>query len=228
MVYCKSSITSAGFAIDQYDGNGSFETGGSDIKSTSLGVYYTRIFESGHYYDFTFRYGRIYGDWSSYDADAAAIAGPITKSDFGVNTASVSAEYGYRANIGDNGFYIEPQVELIAGYVSSGSDTTNAGDAVYMDSARHFIARAGIALGQRSANLNYYLRFSYFHNFGGDLNMEYAGVAIKAESAKNWYELTAGLGWAIQNRFYFYLELSKFYRDIANSLNFSLGFRVTL
>lgn len=214
-----------GVAIDQYDGTNSFESGDSDVKSTTLGVYYTRMFESGHFYDFIFRYGRIYGDWTSFDS---SLPEPITKADYGVNSVSLSAEYGYRWNIGKVGFYIEPQVELTAGYVSSGSDRTNKGELVYMDSARHFITRGGIAFGQRSKNFNYYLRFSYNHDFAGDLNVDYAGERIKTESAKNWLDATLGLGWLMKDNCYLYGEVSKLYKDITNSLNFNVGFRITL
>ncbi len=214
-----------GVAIDQYDGNNSFESGNSDVKSTTLGVYYTRMFESGHYYDFIFRYGRTYGDWTSFDA---SLPSPVTTADFGVNSVSISGEYGYRWNIGKAGFYIEPQVELIAGYVSSGTNRTSAGDLVYMDSTRHFITRGGIAFGQRAKNLNYYLRFSYNHDFAGDLSVDFAGENIKSESPKNWLDATLGLGWLMKDNCYLYGEVSKNYKDITNSLNFNVGFRITL
>ena len=214
-----------GIAIDQYDGDNSFESGSSDVKSTTLGVYYTRMFESGHFYDFILRYGRVYGDWTSYDA---TLPTPTTKADFGVNTASVSAEYGYRWNIGRAGFYIEPQVELTAGYVSSGSNTTSAGDEVYMDSSRHFITRAGIAFGQRTKNFNYYFRGSYHHDFAGDTKVKFAGEDITTESPKNWFEATFGIGYVVKDSWYLYGEVSKLYRDINNSLNFNLGLRITL
>ncbi len=214
-----------GVAIDQYDGNNSFDSGNSDVKSTTLGVYYTRMFESGHYYDFIFRYGRTYGDWTSFDA---SLPSPVTTADFGVNSVSISGEYGYRWNIGKAGFYIEPQVELIAGYVSSSNNRTSAGDLVYMDSTRHFITRGGIAFGQRAKNLNYYLRFSYNHDFAGDLNVDFAGENIKSESPKNWLDATLGLGWLMKDNCYLYGEVSKNYKDITNSLNFNVGFRITL
>ena len=82
--------------------------------------------------------------------------------------------------------------------------------------------------GQRAKNLNYYLRFSYNHDFAGDLNVDFAGENIKSESPKNWLDATLGLGWLMKDNCYLYGEVSKNYKDITNSLNFNVGFRITL
>ncbi|MDO4219360.1 MAG: autotransporter outer membrane beta-barrel domain-containing protein [Synergistaceae bacterium] len=211
-----------GLSLERFDGSQSYKIGGGDVKSTSLSAYYTKIYDSGHYFDFIFRYGRYESDTTSYDA------GLSTKLDYGMNGVTLSGEYGYRANIGKNGFYFEPQAEVIYGYLAGAKKTSSRGILADIDSTNHFVTRLGVALGKKVKNFNYYLRGSYYHDFAGSTNILYGDASYKQDSARNWWELSLGGGWNMTDASYFYAELTKHFKDVSNSINFNLGFRFTL
>ncbi|MDO4219429.1 MAG: DUF6273 domain-containing protein [Synergistaceae bacterium] len=221
----KSDAASRGYfglSLERFDGSQSYKIGGGDVKSTSLSAYYTKIYDSGHYFDFIFRYGRYESDTTSYDA------GLSTKLDYGMNGVTLSGEYGYRANIGKNGFYFEPQAEVIYGYLAGAKKTSSRGILADIDSTNHFVTRLGVALGKKVKNFNYYLRGSYYHDFAGSTNILYGDASYKQDSARNWWELSLGGGWNMTDASYFYAELTKHFKDVSNSINFNLGFRFTL
>ncbi len=215
-----------GLSLEHFDGTQSFNIGGGDIKSTTLGAYYTKIYDSGHYFDFIFRYGRYESDTTSYDA---SVDNPVsTKLDYAMNGFTLSGEYGYRAKLGKSGLYLEPQAEFIYGYLGGAKKTSSTGTLADIDSTNHFVSRLGLALGQRVKNFNYYLRTSYYHDFAGSTNITYGDASYKQDSAQNWWEVSLGGGWNVSDKSYFYAELTKHFKDVSNSLNFNLGFRFTL
>ncbi|MDO4218371.1 MAG: autotransporter outer membrane beta-barrel domain-containing protein [Synergistaceae bacterium] len=211
-----------GVSLERFDGSQSLKIGGGDLKSTSLGVYYTKIYNSGHYFDLIFRYGRSESDTTT-NSD-----GLVTKLDYALNGVSFSGEYGYRWNLGKGGVYLEPQVELYYGYIAGAKKTSSRGLLFNMDNTNRFITRWGVALGQRVRNFNYYLRASYLHDFAGTVKIAYGDAPYEQDGAKNWWEVSLGGGWNISDTSYFYAEFTKHFKDVSNSLNFNLGFRFTL
>ena len=220
----KFSKTFLGVSLDIFDGTQSYENGGGDIKSATLSTYFTKIYENGHYFDFIARYGKFDSDTTSYDPDE----GKSTKLDLGMKGFTFSGEYGYRLKVGRTGLYLEPQVEVIYGYMSGDKTTSSDGTVADVDSSNHLITRAGIALGQKVKDFNYYLRASYYHNFLGTSSVIYGDEYCKEDGAKNWWEVSLGGGWNLGRASYFYFELVKHFKDLSNSVNFNLGFRFTL
>ncbi|MDO4219541.1 MAG: autotransporter outer membrane beta-barrel domain-containing protein [Synergistaceae bacterium] len=215
-----------GLSVEHFDGTHSYKIGSGDLKSTSLAAYYTKIYDSGHYFDLIFRYGRYNSDTTNLDT---TVENPIlTKLDYAVNGVTLSGEYGYRWNFGKDGFYLEPQAELIYGHLGGAKKLSSASILADVDSTNHFITRCGVALGQRVKNFNYYLRGSYYHDFAGATNVRYGDASYKQDSAQNWWEVSLGGGWNMSNTSYFYAELTKHFKDVSNSVNFNLGFRFTL
>lgn len=214
-----------GLSLEKYDGNQSFEIGSGDIESTSVGAYYTKIYDNGHYFDFICRYGRYESDAKTYDF---TVSNPeLTKLDYALNGVTLSGEYGHRWNLGKNGFYIEPQAEFIYGHLGSASKRTNTGYVADIDSSKYLITRCGIALGQKMKKFNYYLRTSYYHDFEGTTKISYDDIPYEQDGPKNWWEVSLGCGWNISNSSYFYAEVNKLFQDINNSINFNVGFRFT-
>ena len=222
----KTATSYFGLSLEHLDGSGSFKIGSSDIKSTTISAYYTKIFESGHYFDIIARYGKLDSDTKMYDADM--VRAEFTELDYSMNAFTLSGEYGYRAKLGKSGFYIEPQAEIIYGYLSGAKKTSSQNIEADIDSTRHFITRAGIAFGQKVKNFNHYLRASYYHDFAGSTAVTYGDGTYKQDGAKNWWEVSLGGGWQMGDASYFYAELTKHFKDISNSVNFNLGFRFTL
>ena len=221
-----SSKSYFGLSLDVFDGTQSFKIGGGDIKSTTVSAYFTKIYESGHYFDIIARYGKFDSDTSSYDASVDNAQ--LMKLDYAVNGFTLSGEYGYRWKFGRSGLYLELQAEVIYGYLSGAKATTSTNNIVDIDSTRHFVTRAGIALGQKLKNFNYYLRGSFYHDFAGSTAVTFEDASYKQDGAQNWWDVSLGGGWQMGDASYFYAELTKHFKDISNSVNFNLGFRFTL
>ena len=220
----ESSRTFLGLSLDYFDGTQSYKIGGGDIKSTTFSAYFTKVFNSGHYYDFVVRFGKFDSDVKSYDSQLEQ----YSSLDYTSKGFTLSGEYGYRMNLGRKGFYFEPQAELIYGHLGGDSVRDSNNNAVEIDSTNHFIGRAGFALGQRVKNFNYYLRTSYYHDFASSNSATYVDTKYEEDGAKNWFEVSLGGGWQLGKASYFYAEFIKHFKDISNSLNFNLGFRFTL
>ena len=222
----EDSVSYVGVSLERFDGSQSFKIGGGDVKSTTVSAYYTKLFDTGHYFDVIMRYGRFESETSSFDN---SLSEPVySKLDYAMNGFTFSGEYGYRWQIGDRGFYIEPQVEVIYGHLSGAKATDSRGITADIDSTNHFITRWGISFGQRTNSFNYYMRASYYHDFAGGTNVTYGTAHYSQDSATNWWEVAIGLGWEIDDYNYLYAELTKYFKDISNSLNFNLGFRKSM
>ncbi len=222
----KNSRQLLGISLDINDGTTKLTNGSGKMQGFSVGLYYTKIYESGHYFDFIFRQGRLSDDVKTFYADAT---NPYTAFDYDINATTLSGEYGYRWKLGKSGFYLEPQAELIYGYLSSANITTNNNESLKLESNNKFISRMGLAFGKRRNNFNYYARVSQFRDWGSAKSTVIQdGTASSVDLAKNWWEVSLGGGWHMSDISYFYAEISKQYKDIQNSLNFNLGFRLSL
>ena len=58
----KKSRQLLGISLDINEGSTKLTNGHGDMDGISVGVYYTKIYESGHYFDFIFRQGRLSDD----------------------------------------------------------------------------------------------------------------------------------------------------------------------
>ena len=119
----RASRSYFGLSLDVFDGSQSLKIGSGDVKSITFSAYYTKIFESGHYFDFIARYGKY--DSETSILDTSVLNPKLLKLDYSLNAFSLSGEYGYRFKLGTSGLYIEPQAEVIFGYISGANTTTN-------------------------------------------------------------------------------------------------------
>ena len=218
----KNGSTYWGLAVDHIDGKGSYERGGGDVKATSVALYNTWLGDSGHYYDIVLRQGHYSNDYKLID-----ISNNTSEADYGTNATTLSGEYGYRKHL-KNGTYIEPQAEMIYGHLS-GSDYTAAATGtkyqVHTDAANHFIARLGIAAGRETKHGNYYAKASYYHDFAGGGSISFDGYDYERDTANNWAELTLGGDVKLGRNCRAYGEISKYFGDVRNSLNYDIGVR---
>lgn len=167
----------AGVALSYDDGSSSYGTGHADLKNTSLGLYGTWTGEDGQYLDLIAKYSRLENEYDVRNLYGHKLAG-----DYKTWGASLSAEYGKRFEM-DNGFYVDPSVELTLGRVA-GKDYTAASDyldafgknkslAVEQDAFTSFIGRAGVRLGQKLDNASYFVKLAAAHEFNGDFDSSY-------------------------------------------------------
>lgn len=189
-----------GASFSYLDGDADFSDihGSNDMERYEGSVYGT--FESGaHYLDVVARFGRVNNEF--FTSNAA-----VSKSgDFHQKYAAFSAEYGYKFDTGI-GFFIEPQVQGQATYLSS--HDSNVGGTMNMeaDGTTSFIGRVGMRMGKtirtEAVAAEVYARADALHQFtdGQDAvfrNNKGERIDVTWGDAGTWYNYGVGgyLNW---------------------------------
>lgn len=108
-----------GVALTSTEGTSSFARGTGENKHTGFAVYGSYLNDNGSFVDLIAKYARMDNDYSTIGAG-------VGDASYETNGYSLSAEYGKRFTK-DNGFWIEPQVELTYGTVGSVDYLTSKG-----------------------------------------------------------------------------------------------------
>ena len=137
--------------------------GDGEYERYEASVYDTFLF-GNHYLDLVARFGQVDSDFdSSNNSGTRSIS-----ASFDQEYAAVSAEYGYNYT-GALGFFIEPQVQLQAAYLSGYNYSTQRNMHVDTDSTASVIGRAGARFGKEfkvNETLGQiYLRADILHQF---------------------------------------------------------------
>lgn len=210
-----------GLAVDHLNGTSDYVYGSGRTKATSVALYHTWVGREGHYYDVTLRQGHYSNEYSAMNLD-----GTYSSGDYGINATTLSGEYGYRRVL-KNGWYVEPQIEIITAQLTGGDYETDAGYSEHIDRGRYFISRLGAALGQQSEGQSWYGRFSYFHDFAGGGTYSFDGYEFSRTALRDWVELTLGGDVKLGASCRAYGEVTKYWGDLTNQMNFSAGVRVS-
>lgn len=208
-----------GAAFSYTDGEGSYDTGRFDMSHKTLTLYGSRLNDDGSYIDIVGKYSRLNHDlentWGSGDYDADAY--------------SLGVEVGKRFTQ-ESGFWIEPQAQLIYGYV--GSASYDAGDIhIAQDSMQSLIGRAGVRLGKDFDKGNVYLRASYLYDFDGDTGVTFTDAqgrsrAFDQDLGGGWCEVGLGTNINLSDTTHLYFDIEKtFGAEIATTWQWNAGMR---
>lgn len=208
-----------GAAFSYTDGEGSYNTGRFDMSHKTLTLYGSRLNDDGSYIDIVGKYSRLNHDLENTWGDG----------EYDANGYSLGVEVGKRFTQ-DSGFWIEPQAQLIYGYVDSAS--YNAGDIrVSQDSMQSLIGRAGVRLGKNFDKGNVYLRASYLYDFDGDTGVTFTDAQGRQRSfdqdlGGGWCEVGLGTNVNLSNTTHLYFDIEKtFGSDIAITWQWNAGVR---
>ena len=173
-----------GGAISRTEGKSSFATGSGENQSTGFTVYGTYVADNGEYVDLSAKYARLDNEF-----DVFGRSGIESTGDYRNNGYAFSAEYGKRIETG-NDFWIEPQVQLTYGHLSSANYTTSRGVKAAQDAMDSVVGRVGFAAGKDISAGNVYVKASYLYDFDGE-------TAVSMTDGKNSavYEQDLGGGW---------------------------------
>jgi len=213
-----------GAAFSYAKGTGDYEVSSGGLKLGALSLYQTWVGNDGRYYDVILKGGKIMSSYDLYDT-----ANP-SSADYHSWAYSVSGEVGKRFKK-DNGFYVEPQLEFILGKINGADYTTSTGMDVNIDSQSTAIARLGLAAGREIKNVgSYYAKASYYHDFGGGLNLTASDSTTNPYSygedcARNWAVFTLGGAVKAGKNCNIYGELSKFAGQLSNDVQVNIGAR---
>lgn len=173
-----------GGAISRTEGKSSFGNGSGENQSTGFTVYGTYVGEDGQYVDLSAKYARLDNEFDVFGRDGIESTG-----DYRNNGYAFSAEYGKRIETG-NEFWVEPQVQLTYGHLSSANYTTSRGIKAAQDAMNSVVGRVGFAAGKDIGAGNVYVKASYLYDFDGDTS-----VTMNDGVNSRTYEQDLGGGW---------------------------------
>ena len=210
-----------GVALTRTEGTSTFARGTGENNHTGLAIYGSYLSDSGSFVDLIAKYARL-------DNEFKTVGAGVGDADYKENAYSLSAEYGKRFT-GDNGFWIEPQVELTYGTVGSVDYLTNKGYSVHKDSTDSLVGRLGFALGKNIKQGNVYVRASYLYDFDGEstVTMSGAGTAsFKQDLGGGWWEVGVGTNLNLSDATHLYFDVEKTYGgNVATPWQWNAGVR---
>ena len=210
-----------GVALTRTEGNSTFARGTGENKHTGFAVYGSYLNNNGSFVDLIAKYARMDNDYSTIGAG-------VGDASYETNGYSLSAEYGKRFTK-DNGFWIEPQVELTYGTVGSVDYLTSKGARVHQDSVDSLVGRLGFSLGKDIKQGNVYVRASYLYDFNGETKatMSGAGTAsFEQDLGGGWWEVGVGTNLNLSDVTHLYFDVEKTYGgNVATPWQWNAGVR---
>ena len=132
-----------GFALESGIGRADYSFGSGKDKLFSGSIYGTWIGDDGSYTDVVAKIGQ-------FDTDIKSYGDYPDKASYKNRAYSVSIEYGKTIELNEkSGTFIEPQLQFIAGRLSSSEYTTDRGNNVYVGGLNSYIGRVGFVAGQK-------------------------------------------------------------------------------
>lgn len=190
-----------GGAFTYTDGDSSYTNGSGTNKHTGFAVYGSNLRDDGSFIDLIAKYAHMKNDFD--------VNGGVGSGDYSTNGLSFSAEYGKRFH--QESCWIEPQVELTYGRVSSADFTTKNGASVHQDSMDSLVGRLGFSLGKDIKQGNVYVRASYLYDFKGDTSVTMskggAATSFKTDLGGGWWEFGVGTNLDLGHDTHFYLDV---------------------
>lgn len=210
-----------GVALTRTEGTSSFARGTGENKHTGFAVYGSYLNDNGGFVDLIARYARMDNDYSTIGAG-------VGDASYETNGYSLSAEYGKRFTK-DNGFWIEPQVELTYGTVGSVDYLTSKGARVHQDSVDSLVGRLGFSLGRDIKQGNVYVRASYLYDFDGETKATMSGAgatSFEQDLGGGWWEVGVGTNINLSDATHLYFDVEKTYGgNVATPWQWNAGVR---
>lgn len=213
-----------GGAISRTEGKSSFATGSGENQSTGFTVYGTYVADDGQYLDLSAKYARLDNEF-----DVFGRSGIESTGDYRNNGYAFSAEYGKRIEAG-NDFWVEPQVQLTYGHLSSANYTTSRGVRVTQDAMDSVVGRLGFAAGKDIGAGNVYVKASYLYDFDGDTNVKMTdgknSAVYDQDLGGGWFEVGIGTNINLSETSHLYFDVEKTYGgDIETPWQWNAGVR---
>ena len=188
-----------------------YDYGTSSNHSLAAGIYGTWFGDSGVYTDAVAKWGRD-------DVNLHTSGSYPDQANYRTRAASLSLEYGKTMKLNDKGVFLEPQAQLVYGHLGSTHYTTAREKQVHMDDYDSFIGRVGFVFGRRTPDatkpLDYYLRLSALHEFGGRRDMHFSAsdgetMDWSRDYGSTWYEASLGGTYRLNDRTTLYGDVQR-------------------
>ncbi len=198
-----------GFALESGTGHADYSFGSGKDKLFSGSFYGTWTGDDGSYTDVVAKIGQ-------FDADIKSYGDYPDKASYKNRAYSVSIEYGKTIELSEkSGTFVEPQLQFIAGRLSSSEYTTDRGNNVYVGGLNSYIGRVGFVAGQKTKDGNdVYFKASALHEFGGcrDIHMAAANgetLSMSKDYSDTWFEVGIGTNIKLSKASYFYGDIER-------------------
>lgn len=213
-----------GGAISRTEGKSSFAAGSGENQSTGFTVYGTYVADDGQYVDLSAKYARLDNEF-----DVFGRSGIESTGDYRNNGYAFSAEYGKRIEAG-NDFWVEPQVQLTYGHLSSANYTTSRDVRVTQDAMDSVVGRLGFAAGKDIGAGNVYVKASYLYDFDGDTSVTMSkgdqSQTFEQDLGGGWFEVGIGTNINLSKTSHLYFDVEKTYGgDIETPWQWNAGVR---
>lgn len=213
-----------GGAISRTEGKSSFATGSGENQSTGFTLYGTYVADNGEYVDLSAKYARLDNEF-----DVFGRSGIESTGDYRNNGYAFSAEYGKRIEAG-NDFWIEPQVQLTYGHLSSANYTTSRGVRAAQDAMDSVVGRLGFAAGKDIGAGNVYVKASYLYDFDGETSVSMTdgknSAVYEQDLGGGWFEVGIGTNINLSETSHLYFDVEKTYGgDIETPWQWNAGVR---
>lgn len=210
-----------GAAVSYTDASSSFTKGRGENKSTGFAVYGSYLSDNGSFVDLIAKAARLKNEFD--------VLGGAGKGDYKTNGYSLSAEYGKRFTK-DNGFWIEPQVELTYGYVGAVDYLTNNDVKVRQNGMDSLVGRIGFSMGRNIKAGNVYARASYLYDFDGETDVTFSKERVtrgfKQDLGGGWWEVGVGTNINLSDATHLYFDVEKTYGgNVATPWQWNAGVR---
>ena len=212
-----------GVALTRTEGTSTFTNGSGENKHTGFAVYGSYLADNGSFIDLIAKYARMDNDYKTVTGAGSG--------DYETNGYSLSAEYGKRFTK-DNGFWIEPQVELTYGKVSSADYLTANKVQVSQGDTNSLVGRLGFSLGKDIKQGNVYVRASYLYDFDGETDVKMVDTvsgtpaSYKQDLGGGWWEVGVGTNLNLSDATHLYFDVEKTYGgNVATPWQWNAGVR---
>ena len=212
-----------GVALTRTEGNSTFTNGSGENKHTGFAVYGSYLADNGSFIDLIAKYARMDNDYKTVTGAGSG--------DYETNGYSLSAEYGKRFTK-DNGFWIEPQVELTYGKISSADYLTANKVQVSQGDTNSIVGRLGFSLGKDIKQGNVYVRASYLYDFDGETDVKMVDTvsgtpaSYKQDLGGGWWEVGVGTNLNLSEATHLYFDVEKTYGgNVATPWQWNAGVR---
>ena len=207
-----------GAAVSYTEADTTADKASGENKHKGFSVYGSKLNDDGSFVDLIAKVARIEHDFN--------VAGD--KGDWSSNGYSLSAEYGKRLEQG-NGLWIEPQVELTYGKISS-AECELAGRNVTLEDMESLVGRVGFSLGKDIKQGNIYARASYLYDFEGETTTKFSDGkdtrSFEQDLGGGWWEVGVGANINLSKATYIYADVEKtFGGEVDTNWQWNLGVR---
>lgn len=220
-----------GAALDYGTGKDTYANGTGKGKLASLALYGTMQKEDGQYIDVILKGSHIKNDYTVYNEMNHRLEGK-----YRTNGLSLSMEYGKRMKK-ENGFYIDPSIELTAGHLG-GKDYDAVSDYaggkkmhIHQDGINSVIGRIGLGIGKGTERSNLFAKIALAHEFGGKVKSIFSAEneptsGTEVDLKDSWVDVEVGGSWLVNRNTYLYGTYTRnFGADVSSKWRIDAGIR---